>query len=61
MCHIVKKVVINVCARVFGIPPKRLVFLEIMTPWCIFPVNTGDKRRPLGNIARLAFKPALKC
>ena len=39
-------------------PSKR--FLQIMTPFCIFPIYAGDKRPPLGNIARLAFKSALK-
>ena len=33
---------------------------RIMTPFCIFPIDTGDKRRPLGNIARLTFQPTLK-
>ena len=35
-------------------------FLQIMTPWCIFPVHAGDKRRPLGNITGLTFKTALE-
>ena len=34
--------------------------LQIMTPFCIFPIDTGDERCPLGNIARLTLKPALK-
>ena len=34
--------------------------LEIMTPFCILAVNTGDKRCPLGNVASFTLKPALK-
>ena len=34
--------------------------LEIMTPFCILAVNTGDKRCPLGNVASFTFKPTLK-
>ena len=34
--------------------------LQIMTPFCIFPIDTGDKRCPLGNIAGLTFQPTLK-
>ena len=43
----------------FKIHPKRFV-MQIMTPFCIFPIYAGDKRRPLGNIAGLAFKSTLK-
>ena len=31
-----------------------------MTPFCIFPIDTGDKRCPLGNIAWLTLQSALK-
>ena len=36
-------------------------FLQIMTPFCIFSIDTGNKRCPLGNVARLTLKTALKC
>ena len=34
--------------------------LEIMTPFCILAVNTGDKRCPLGNVASFTLKTTLK-
>ena len=34
--------------------------MQIMTPFCIFPIDTGDKWCPLGNIAWLTLQSALK-
>ena len=31
-----------------------------MTPFCIFAIDAGDERCPLGNIPRLTLQPALK-
>ena len=36
------------------------VKVKIMTPFFIFPVNAGDKRGSLSNVARLALKAALE-
>ena len=35
-------------------------FLTIMTPFCIFAINAGDKRCPLSNVTRLTLQPALE-
>ena len=37
-----------------------IFYRQIMTPFCILSINTGDKRCALGNIARLTLKPALE-
>ena len=33
---------------------------QIMTPFCIFPIDAGDKRCPLGNVASFTLKTTLK-
>ena len=38
----------------------KLEIIQIMTPFCIFPVHTCDQRNPLGNIPRLTLQPTLK-